>query len=318
MSEKITVHTGLATEENRDEWLKVRARNINSSEVAALFGMSPYMTEFELWHLKKGNIPDSFEGNDRTEAGQFLEPAIAALAAHKNGWKSRPFKDYFEDAEARTGSSFDWIIDAWEGAPEGCEGPGIKEIKNVDFFVFGGRDRKWNGDDPENILAPYHIELQLQHQLLLTGYKWAVIVVLVGGNDMKISVRFRNEKIISKIRDRIAEFWKSIDENTPPDPDFTRDLSAIKALYARPDPTKVLPEDVQPRLVELVRDASELAGQRKEIEAREDAAKAEMMHLIGEVNEKAVLPDGSSVSWKADKNGRRSLRFTAAKMEEAA
>jgi hypothetical protein len=33
-----------------------RASVVGASEVAALFDCSPYLTKFELWHRKKGNI----------------------------------------------------------------------------------------------------------------------------------------------------------------------------------------------------------------------------------------------------------------------
>ena len=67
-------------------WLELRRRNINLSEVAALFGMSPYLTEYELWNIKAGELKDGFVSNDRVEAGQFLEAGIAAWAAHKKGF----------------------------------------------------------------------------------------------------------------------------------------------------------------------------------------------------------------------------------------
>ncbi|MEQ9242063.1 YqaJ viral recombinase family protein [Roseovarius indicus] len=95
------------TTPDEQTWLDLRRRNINSSEVAALFGYSPYLTLYELWNVKAGELENSFTSNDRVEAGQFLEPSIAAWAAHKLGVEARPFKDYHEDHEARMGSSFD-------------------------------------------------------------------------------------------------------------------------------------------------------------------------------------------------------------------
>jgi predicted phage-related endonuclease len=35
---------------------KFRAEHVGASEVAALFDCSPYLTCFELWHRKAGNI----------------------------------------------------------------------------------------------------------------------------------------------------------------------------------------------------------------------------------------------------------------------
>jgi predicted phage-related endonuclease len=40
---------------NLDE-AKFRASHVGASEAAALFDCSPYLTRFELWHRKAGNI----------------------------------------------------------------------------------------------------------------------------------------------------------------------------------------------------------------------------------------------------------------------
>lgn len=88
----IKTRRGLALEKNRDKWLQTRARNINSSEVAALFGLSPYMTPLELYALKTGQIEDSFRDNDRAAAGRHLEAGIAAWACEKFGIQAKPTK----------------------------------------------------------------------------------------------------------------------------------------------------------------------------------------------------------------------------------
>lgn len=95
---------------NEETWLELRRPNINSSEVAALFGMSPYLKEYELWNIEAGELEDGFVSNDRVEAGQFLEAGIAAWAAHKLDCEAQPYNDYYELPTERTGSPFDWEI----------------------------------------------------------------------------------------------------------------------------------------------------------------------------------------------------------------
>ena len=66
-----------------------RATHVGASEVAALFDCSPYLTRFELFHRKAGNIstPDfmakGMPNNERIEWGLRLEPAIIAAAADR-------------------------------------------------------------------------------------------------------------------------------------------------------------------------------------------------------------------------------------------
>jgi putative phage-type endonuclease len=321
----VKTRRGLALEKNRSKWLETRARNVNSSEVAALFGLSPYMTPLELYALKTGQIEDSFRDNDRAAAGRFLEAGIAAWACEKFGIQAKPFKDYMEDPKARTGASFDWEITAYTDAPVPMSGRIPLEIKMVDFLQFHGsfkqgyQDRKWNADNMDDVQAPPHIELQVQHQMMMSGAPWAIIIVLVSGNTMHKIVRLRNETIIGKIRMKIAQLWEDIAEGREPGADYERDAETLKRLYARPDPrAAVAPED-HGRLMAAIDRATTAAEERKLLEKVEEVAKAEVMDLMREC-ELAILPDQSKVSWKADKNGRRSLRLTAAAaaMEQAA
>jgi hypothetical protein len=74
----------------------------------------------------------------------------------------------------------------------------------------------------------------------------------------------------------------------------------------------------------LIDEVTDAAERRKACESVEEKAKAEIMDILRGAEQLApdlaILPDGSKVTWKADKNGRRSLRLTAAPppMEQAA
>ena len=42
-------------------WLAARTHDLTSTEIAALFGCSPYLTKFELWHRKHDGADVAFE-----------------------------------------------------------------------------------------------------------------------------------------------------------------------------------------------------------------------------------------------------------------
>jgi putative phage-type endonuclease len=44
----------MITLSSRDEWLKNRKNGIGGSEISAVIGQNPYMTNIELWELKTG------------------------------------------------------------------------------------------------------------------------------------------------------------------------------------------------------------------------------------------------------------------------
>lgn len=65
------------------EQINLRRAGIGSSEIAAIVGVHPYMSALDVWLSKRGL--DSFVGNERTEEGDELEPAIARVAARRLG-----------------------------------------------------------------------------------------------------------------------------------------------------------------------------------------------------------------------------------------
>lgn len=254
---------------SEQQWLAERAKDVTSTEVAALYGLSPYITEFELWHRKRG-VEVEFDENDRTRWGRRLETAIAAGVAEDHGWEIRHRSLYQRLDDLRFGASFDFEILNHE------RGPGLMEIKNVDALVF--RDQ-WSETDGQ-IAAPDHIELQLQAQLDVSGFSWGCIVALVGGNDARILMRDRDRDIGDDMRRRVASFWRSVDANQPPAADFERDSEFIvKSLRRNANAGEVIDADAE--LEALLVDYREASAAQRFAEARRDARKAEILLRIG-------------------------------------
>jgi putative phage-type endonuclease len=254
--------------ESDEHWLQLRIKNINSTEVSALFGLSPYLTEYELWHQKKDGVVIRIEENERMKWGKRLEKAIAEGIAKDERWTVEPFKEYLSISDLRLGSSFDFL----------ANGKTILEIKNVDGMAF--KDG-WKVED-ENIEAPVHIELQVQHQLLVSGLDEAYIGALIGGNKTVLIKRVADKKIQDDILEKCEAFWKSIDENNEPKPDFRRDASFIISMYQKTEEGKVLDKVGDAEFDELARDYKFLSGQIKELDADKAALKAQMVILAGD------------------------------------
>jgi predicted phage-related endonuclease len=187
----------------REAWLGKRLADVTSTESAALFGMSPYMTAFELWHRKRSGLVPEFNGSERVAWGNHLEAAIAAGIAEQQGWTVEPMKDYWRRPDERLGSSFDFVITNHASGE-----PAHLELKNVDFMTF---KRDWIKHEDGTIEAAAHIELQVQHQLAVSGFPRAYIGALIGGNKGLVIERERDEQVIAAIRAKVAEFWRTVD-----------------------------------------------------------------------------------------------------------
>lgn len=276
----------IITPENKGHWLRIRCRDVTSTEVSALFNLNPYVSHFELWHNKKDQVITQIDESDRMKWGTRLQDAIASGIAEDNGWIVRPIKYYGRLEAERAGSSFDFEIEILS-----TNQTGLLEIKNVDALQF---KEKWIIEDGEVVEAPPHIELQVQHQLMVTGYEVAYIGALIGGNKVALLKRTPDKHIIEKIKEKIKKFWESIDNNRPPAPDFIKDAEFISKLYSYASPGSVMNGDDNDRLAVLVNDYKEISEQIKKLEESKGAAKAEMLMLIGD-NEK-VKADGYSIS----------------------
>lgn len=275
----------LITPDDHEHWLSLRSQDITSTESSALFGINPWMTEFELWHHKRAGEIVSLDENERMVWGRRLEPAIAQGIAEDRGWLVEPFKQYGRLEEIRAGSSFDFaILD-----PETKKPRALLEIKNVDSLHFR---QSWVIDGSEILEAPPHIELQAQHQLMVTGYEEIFIGALIGGNTTAILNRKPQPNIINALRKKIALFWESIDKCHEPRPDFERDSGFISELYASSEPGTIM--SASPYISELTRQYQETSEQINELEKKRKAFKAELLTLIGDAEK--VISDDFTIS----------------------
>jgi putative phage-type endonuclease len=247
---------------------KSERRNfVGASEVAALFGLHPQITKFELWHRKKGNIDEpDLSDVERIFWGQTLEPAIAKGIAAQQGWKIRRVRRYVVSPYVPgMGASLDYEI------LKHPAGVGALEIKNVDGLIY----RDWPEDEP-----PMHFLLQLQHQLAcIPARKWGAIGALIGGNTPKIFKMDRHEGTIAKIEKAVERFWQSIADNKPPSPDFEADGAAIALLCRDITPGKSVVCD-DSYFEELCERYCAARAAEKDAKTAKDAAKAEMLTLM--------------------------------------
>jgi len=305
------------TPDNEAHWLALRREDLTSTDIAALFGLSPRKTHFELWHEKKSGVCAEFQDNERMECGREFEPVVAKIVARRMDWTIRPMKEYMRIEGLRVGSSFDFRIRApvpfvmcdaclfvskgnatacalcgghalsTDAAPCGdTEADAILEIKCVDFLQF--RDG-WTIDEGF-IEAPAHIELQAQHQMLVSGLKRAYIGVMVGGNDIRVIERAVDPQVHAGILAAALDFWKSIDENNPPPPVMPDDAEAVIGMYQFAEPGKLLVAQDDAELLALVREYLEFKSVSNNAAEQAKVRQAEILQRIGH-HEKVIMPD---------------------------
>lgn len=282
---------------SREQWHAERAKDVTSTQVAALFDASPYMTHLELWHQKANGYFEEFVADDRVRWGDRLEAAIAAGVAEELKFRSmQKWNRYHRDESLRLGASYDFA------AMDADAKFVLVEVKNVDAFEFR---EKWNGEG-DSLLAPPHIELQVQTQLMLhQAAAYAIIAVLVGGNTLHTLRRERDHELAEEIRNRVSAFWRSVEAHQPPPADYVRDADLLLShVYSRTDGREIDADAATAELITRWLDAKAAADAVKPLQAQ-------IAERIGTAS-KVRMPSGL-LSCAANKNGVRSFRYYPAK-----
>ena len=188
---------------NDDDWHTLREKRIGGSDIGAILGVNKYKSIIDVYIDKTEG--SNFEGNEATFWGHMHEATIMKVFAQKH----REFNVY----QAPYSVVDDFLIANLDGVlkDRSTGEHGVLEIKTTNDFNY----KDWEGD-----VIPQYYYAQVQHYLMLTGYKFAYIAVLIGGNKYKDFKIERNEEDIELIRNKASEFYnENILKLIPPMPD---------------------------------------------------------------------------------------------------
>lgn len=167
--------------EGKEEWLQARAnRGIGGSEAAAIVNMSPYMTVRELWNRKVLNKKATdLSDNEYVAKGVRVEPVLRELYRANNPnikIEYYPYDLLYQEERPWLFATLDGEIVRQDGSR------GILEIKTA---TPNGKEgwKKWEGQ------IPSHYYCQLLHQLLSTGFDFAVLYAGLYGQDGTMTIR---------------------------------------------------------------------------------------------------------------------------------
>lgn len=244
-------------------WHELRRTHIGASESAALFGLSPWLTPWQLYHIKRGALPGMTD-NDVLRTGRHFEPAIASFAAEKFDLRLQKVHRYISDDTTQgMGASLDYETSEGERMPA--------EIKMSLF----GDGWEWEGDRLTD--APEHYVIQCQHQIAVTNTQAALLIAWAGFN-VRTMVIPRSDAIIGELRTRISAFWADVKAGNEPPVDFTMDGDQLATLAATLRYKDVVINDPDFALLcEMQKDA---AAAKKAAEEKADELKARIMKRI--------------------------------------
>lgn len=98
------------------------------------------------------------------------------------------------------------VIKLFEACSAKIEGTGILEVKNTSAW---NKKNWWDGKKKRALVPPYYWA-QVQLQLYLSGYPWAIICALVGGRELIPSLILPSKPFVDRLLPAIEEFWLDV------------------------------------------------------------------------------------------------------------
>jgi putative phage-type endonuclease len=267
------------------EWHAARVGKMSGSRIAAAAGLSPWESPFSLWHRMAGNIGEAGETR-YMRWGTILEPPILGEFArlHPELHVHRNPGTWLNKAEP-------WMLANPDGLftiGTGRRLDGVVEIKTA------GYPDGWGKEGTEEIPIQYYC--QVIWYLHVLGLKWAIVAVLIGGNDYReYSVNY-DADAAGELITIGRQFMDSLEAGIPPDLDGgAATMQTIKELHPDIDGTSVdVPDSIGWR---LVHEKSRLVVPTE----RFDAAKAELAECMG--NAKSAYWNGVKIADRRSRNG---------------
>lgn len=201
--------------QSRAAWLS--ARGIGSSDAPGILGVG-YADDSPLtiWGRKTGRLKER-EDSQGLWIGRKLEGVILEMFAEMSGYKVTSLGEY----TLCRSHEFEWLTASPDSVViETEEGDAIAEAKNVSGFLASD----WADDD-----QPLKFQVQTQELLAVTGLNVAYSIGLIGGNKLKWVKSYRNDKFISLMIPKLAEFQHLVDEQIEPEADASE--ATRKAIH---------------------------------------------------------------------------------------
>lgn len=269
---------------NREDWLQARRRSIGASESAAIFGLG-YASQSPLtvW-ASKVHGEENFQETQRMKIGKLIEPALRTIFADQNGIDCESPGEF----SIYRNPDYPWLGATLDGlALHPDHGPVPVEMKNVDFF----QRAEWEAGE-----GPLKYQIQVQHQLAVTGAPYAYLFGLIGGNTPVTIPVPRNDRFINEtLLPTLESFWGYVQRQEMPPVDGSEATARmLRTIWPRDNGVAVqLPSEARDWDAELTLVKNEIKCSEERKRLIENKIKAAM----GEATY-GEIPGGGRYCWK--------------------
>lgn len=262
------------------EQIKERRNYLTASDIPAVVGLSPWVTPYEIWSIKKGLIPQK-PPTLQMDLGSAIQGPVIEVANKHLGLR---IENNADNTLFKNG---------WCGAtPDGFSGDDrIAEVK------LAGKGKDWAEGVPD------YVQCQIQWQMFCTGRTECIVLALVWSRLKVYEVQY-SEELSKKIFERAYAFWSNhVIANVAPD------VECVDAIE--------IPKQKNRQIIEIDSEDWDMHEamdryytSKMEIELAKkvkDDSEEKIKHRIGEHG--GVRCGKYLATWQADKRGRRRFNF---------
>lgn len=268
-------------EEINKQWVEARKNGIGGSDVASIMGLNKYSSPLNVWLVKTGReeSPD-LSDNQAVEWGNRLEDVVADKFADEH-----PELQVRRRNATMVSIKRPWAfanIDRW--VTDGHGNVGILEVKTVGMR----RAADWDNG------VPLYYLTQVMHYMSVTGYQYAWVAVLIGGQEFREYYIERDEADIKAINDAVDTFWRDFVETDTAPALIGNDPEANALLSQHSDPSTefiaMLDEDVS-----MLDELREIKDQINDLKHRKTLIENTIKDLIGD--NKGIETETKRITW---------------------
>lgn len=261
--------------ESRAEFLARRKNFIGSSDAPGILNLSKFQTPLRIYLSKVGEMPD--EDDAPKKWGRMLEDTVAVAYSEEMG------RDVIRPQELTTfhptipymAASLDFITFV-----DGEKRPLETKTSN--------QPQDWGDSGTDEI--PDYYNVQVQHQMAVTGYQVADLAVLINASDFRVFTIKRSEKIIAHLINIERTFWEMVQNRRAPEPDWEHPdtLAVVKQMWALDQNLTVQGGDKEMyQAIELLSLKADMNAAKR----RANELQARLLHAMGNAST-ARLPNG--------------------------
>lgn len=281
---------------SRSEWLDRRRLGLGASDVAAVLGLSPFASAWDVWVSKTDDEAPRSEESSVQSRGRRLESAVLDWMSEDAGMQRRrlPQHTTFQGPEP-------WALctpDDLYANPHGGQGWGLEAKTSREASEWGP------SGDPNGV--PVYYAIQCMWNLHCTGAaRWDIGVYLPIVDDWRRYTLERDLEVERVLVERLGEWWeRHVVQGLVPDMTASPAATAWLARRFKGGASKL--RAATPEEEALVREHVRLQVAVGALELERDAVGNRIRQAIGEAE--GVVFRGGKATWTADKRGRRTLR----------